>query len=67
VEVLLDVCTPPWPLQAPRPVAVLVVPSLQVAGVLPSAACATPIVSAIKGAARSPAQFRFFMKLNSLV
>ncbi|HEX4241434.1 MAG TPA: hypothetical protein VHZ53_08485 [Steroidobacteraceae bacterium] len=31
-------CTPPWPLQAPRPVAVEVVPSLQVVGAGASAA-----------------------------
>jgi hypothetical protein len=31
-------CTPPWPLQAPRPVAVDVVPSLQVVGAGASAA-----------------------------
>jgi hypothetical protein len=58
----LAFCTPPWPLQAPRPVAVDVVPSLQVAGVLVSSACATPMVNAIKGAASSPIQFRFFIK-----
>jgi hypothetical protein len=33
-----DFCTPPWPLQAPRPVAVEVVPSLHVVGAGESAA-----------------------------
>jgi hypothetical protein len=33
-------CTPPWPLQAPRPVAVEVVPSLHCVGAAAAAPCA---------------------------
>jgi hypothetical protein len=59
--------TPPWPLHAPRPVAVEVVPSLQVVGALESAACAgSPNMNAIKGTARSPTRFVFFMKVPPL-
>ncbi len=61
-------CTPPWPLHAPRPVAVEVVPSLHVVGALESAACAgSPSMNAIKGTARNPARLVFFMKVHSLV
>ena len=35
---VVDFCTPPWPLQAPLPVAAEVVPSLQVVGFAESAA-----------------------------
>jgi hypothetical protein len=58
--------TPPCPLHAPRPVAVEVVPSLQVVGALGSAACAgNPNMNAIRGAARSPTRFVFFMTVHS--
>jgi hypothetical protein len=56
--------TPPCPLHAPRPVAVEVVPSLQVVGALESAACVgSPSMNAIKGTARRPTRFVFFMKI----
>lgn len=58
-------CTPPWPLHAPLPVAVEVVPSLQVwvGGVeVVSARLGSDIVSASIGAARMVAMFIFFMK-----
>jgi hypothetical protein len=56
--------TPPWPLHAPRPVAVEVVPSLQTVGALDSAARADrPIANTniIKDPARSPVSLVFFM------
>jgi hypothetical protein len=60
--------TPPWPLHAPRPVAVEVVPSLQVVGALESAArVGSTKLNSIKGTARNPTSFVFFMKLHSLV
>jgi hypothetical protein len=57
-------CTPPWPLHAPRPVAVDVVPSLQVvaAGVSAAAPC-IPRANTVKDTARNPARFVFFMDL----
>jgi hypothetical protein len=61
--------TPPWPLQAPRPVAVEVVPSLQVVGaeVESAAQAGSDNANTIKGAAMSPMRFGFFMKVHSLV
>jgi hypothetical protein len=60
--------TPPWPLHAPRPVAVEVVPSLQVVGAPESAArVGSAKLNTIKGTARNPTSFVFFMKLHSLV
>jgi hypothetical protein len=60
--------TPPWPLQAPRPVAVEVVPSLQVVGAPESAARAGRLnANTIKGSARIAPRFGLFMKLYSLV
>jgi hypothetical protein len=55
-------CTPPWPLHAPRPVAVDVVPSLQVVGAAPSAARAGN-ANAItnKGIASRAMRIMFFM------
>jgi hypothetical protein len=44
-------CTPPWPLQAPFPVAEEVVPSLQVVGVLDDAGAAGAAVAGAAGAA----------------
>jgi len=63
---LLDgFCTPPWPLHAPRPVAVEVVPSLQVVGAPESAArVGSAKLNTIKGTARNPTSFVFFMKLT---
>jgi hypothetical protein len=50
-------CTPPWPLHAPRPVAVEVVPSLQVVGDPEPAACTgSAKVNTIKGSASIPAR-----------
>jgi len=58
-------CTPPWPLHAPRPVAVEVVPSLHVVGAAESAALAgSPSMNTIKGSARRPARFVFFMDFS---
>jgi hypothetical protein len=58
--------TPPCPLHAPRPVAVEVVPSLQVVGALESAAyTGSPNMNVIKGTARNPTRFVFFMKVHS--
>ena len=60
--------TPPCPLHAPRPVAVEVVPSLQVVGAPESAArVGSAKLNTIKGTARNPTSFVFFMKLHSLV
>jgi hypothetical protein len=61
-------CTPPCPLQAPLPVAVEVLPSLQVVemGVAESARAGNDNANTIKGAARSPAKFAFFIRFNSL-
>jgi len=61
--------TPPCPLQAPRPVAVEVVPSVQVVGaeVESAAQAGSDNANNIKGAAMSPMRFGFFMKVHSLV
>jgi hypothetical protein len=62
--VLAAFWTPPWPLHAPRPVAVEVVPSLQVVGALESESAArvgSARLSAIKGTASNPTSFIFFM------
>lgn len=58
-------CTPPWPLHAPLPVAVEVVPSLHVVGAPESAArTGSPSMNTIKGTARNPARIVFFMDLT---
>jgi hypothetical protein len=62
--------TPPWPLHAPRPVADDVVPSLQVVGVVESAAVAGNAVTTPKAssaAAIRPQGFLLFMRIHSLV
>jgi hypothetical protein len=60
--------TPPWPLQAPLPVAEEVVPSLQVVAAVESAAQeGSDNANNIKGAAMSPTRSVFFMKVHSLV
>ena len=60
--VLAAFFTPPCPLHAPRPLAVDVVPSLQVVGSVESAACAgNPNTNTIKGAATNPMRLVFFM------
>jgi hypothetical protein len=60
--------TPPWPLQAPFPVAEEVVPSLQVVAAVESAAQeGSDKANIIKGAAMSPTRSVFFMKVHSLV
>jgi hypothetical protein len=51
-------CTPPWPLQVPLPVEVVVVPSLQVV----SAKLGIDIARTNRGAATRPATVIFFMK-----
>jgi hypothetical protein len=55
-------CTPPWPLQAPLPVAADVVPSLQVVGAaaVESAWLAIDIANIKMGAARAPRSMVFF-------
>jgi hypothetical protein len=60
--------TPPWPLQAPFPVAEDVVPSLHVVAAVESAAQeGSDNANIIKGAAMSPTRSVFFMKVHSLV
>jgi hypothetical protein len=60
--------TPPWPLQAPFPVAEEVVPSLHgVAAVESAAQEGSDNANIIKGAAMSPTRSVFFMKVHSLV
>jgi hypothetical protein len=57
-------CTPPWPLHAPRPVAVEVVPSLQVvAAAVSAAAVCIPRANTVKDTASILARFVFFMDL----
>src|SRR5580698_4628132 len=58
---------PPWPLQVPLPVEVLVVPSLQVVGAGSAAMLGIANTHASKGAAKRPATVIFFMKIHSLV
>jgi len=59
--------TPPWPLHAPRPVAVDVVPSLQVVGVLESAAWPSGAsINTNKGPAMIQARFLVFIRVLSL-
>jgi hypothetical protein len=54
-------CLPPWPLQAPRPVAVEVVPSLQVVVAAVSSAWLGKVNTNInRGAARAPIILIFF-------
>jgi hypothetical protein len=61
-------CTPPWPLQVPLPVEVLVVPSLQVVVTDASSAhAATTNANVIKGAAIKPASVVFFIRAPFLV
>jgi hypothetical protein len=61
-------CTPPWPLHAPRPVAVEVVPSLHVVAAASSAAKAgSDNANIMRGAAINAKNLVFFMKDNSLV
>jgi hypothetical protein len=62
-------CIPPWPLQVPLPVEVLVVPSLQVVVVAAVSAARPGSVNAKtnRGAAMRPATVIFFMNVHSLV
>jgi hypothetical protein len=63
-------CTPPWPLHAPLPVAVEVVPSLQVwvgGAEVESARLGSDIVSASTGAAKMAAMCILFMKTFPLL
>ena len=63
--VLAAFWTPPCPLHAPRPVAVEVVPSLQVVGALESAArVGSAKLNTIKGTASNPTSVVFFMMLT---
>lgn len=63
-----DVCTPPWLLQAPRPVAVEVVPSLHVVGAGESAAQAAWLQAKISnGTAAIRASMRLFIVVYSSV
>jgi hypothetical protein len=55
-------CTPPWPLQAPRPVLDEVVPSLQAVG---SAWLDSVSANISSGAARAPTIVVFFMTIHS--
>ena len=57
-------CTPPWPLQVPLPVDVVVVPSLQVVGAGSAATLGIANANTSSGAATRPAIVIFFM--NSL-
>jgi hypothetical protein len=59
-------CTPPWPLQAPLPVELLVVPSLQVVVAALSAKLGTVNAKTNSGAAMRLAIVVFFMNLHSL-
>jgi hypothetical protein len=62
-------CTPPWPLHAPLPVAVDVVPSLQlvVASAESAAHAGSDNANTIMGAAMSPEMFVLFIDVHSLV
>ena len=64
---LVAFCTPPWPLQVPLPVDVVVVPSLHVVGAGSAAKLGTANASINKGAATRAATVIFFMKVHSLV
>jgi hypothetical protein len=67
VLALVVFCMPPWPLQVPLPVDVLVVPSLQVVvGVGSAAKLGTASANIRKGAAMRPAIVEFFMKNSRL-
>jgi hypothetical protein len=57
-------CTPPWPLQVPLPVEVVVVPSLQVVGAGSSAQLGRASANTINGAAIKPAIVVFFIGLT---
>jgi hypothetical protein len=58
---------PPWPLQVPFPVDVVVVPSLHVVGAGSAARLGVPQANATNDAAMKPATLIFFMKVHSLV
>jgi hypothetical protein len=60
----LAFCTPPWPLQVPLPVEVVVVPSLQVVGAGSSAQLGRASANTINGAAIKPAIVVFFIGLT---
>jgi hypothetical protein len=64
---LVAFCTPPWPLQVPLPVDVVVVPSLHVVGAGSAAKLGTANASINKGAATRAATVIFFMNVHSLV
>jgi hypothetical protein len=56
---------PPWPLQVPFPVEVVVVPSLQVVGAESAACAGSDNANISKGAAIRPAREDFFMIVHS--
>ena len=64
---LVAFCMPPWPLQVPLPVDVVVVPSLHVVGAGSAAKLGTANASINKGAATRAATVIFFMNVHSLV
>lgn len=64
---LVALCMPPWPLQVPLPVDVVVVPSLHVVGAGSDAKPGTANASINKGAATRTATVIFFMNVHSLV
>lgn len=62
-----DFCLPPWPLQAPRPVAADVVPSLQVVVAWVSSAwLGTVNTNSSSGAARAPMRFLLFTAITPI-
>jgi hypothetical protein len=62
-----DFCTPPWPLQVPLPVEVVVVPSLQVVGAGSAARLGIASANTSIGAAIRAATVIFFMEIHSPV
>jgi hypothetical protein len=64
---LVAFCMPPWPLQVPLPVDVVVVPSLHVVGAGSAARLGIANANTSKGAAMRPATVMFFMNVHSLV
>jgi hypothetical protein len=59
-------CTPPWPLQVPLPVEVVVVPSMQVVVAVSAARLGIANAQTNRGAAMRLATAIFFMNLHSL-
>ena len=67
VVVLAAFCLPPWPLHAPLPLAVEVVPSWHMVGVVESAWLGSAITNISNGAAQAPIRLVIFTEITPLI